>query len=149
MKKLLSGLFLMFAMGLTFTACSDDDDDVITHETTPEVATAGTYSGTWTKEKVGGETTTGSGTLVLSAASQYVTNVKVESAELGLSKESVANIAWAGNDCFFSNMDVKNGFGVKFSGSILADNTAKIAFTVVEREGRKTYTFNYTFEGNK
>lgn len=150
MKKLLSSLFLMLAMGLTFTACGDDDDDnIITHETTPEISSAGTYSGTWTKEQVGGDTSTASGTLVLSAGSKYITNVKVESADLGLSKESVANISYAGNDYFFSNMNTSNGFGVKFSGCILADNSATISFTMVEKEGRKTYTYNYSFEGKK
>ncbi|MGN1375093.1 MAG: hypothetical protein ACI4V5_00915 [Prevotella sp.] len=149
MKYFLSGLFLLFAMGLTFTACSDDDDNVIVHETTPEIATAGTYAGTWTKEMVGGETTTAPGTLELTAADKYITNVKVVSSELGLDLESVANIAYAGEDVFFSNMNVTNGFGVKFAGSVLSDNTATISFTIVEKSGRKTYTYNYSFEGNK
>lgn len=150
MKKILSGIFLMLTMGLTFTACGDDDDDnVITHETTPEISSAGTYSGTWTKEQVGGDTKTASGTLVLTAGEKYTTNVKVESVELGLNKESIANISYAGNDYFFSNMNAANGFGVKFNGSILADNSATIFFTVTEREGRKTYTYNYSFSGKK
>lgn len=149
MKKILSGIFLMLTMGLTFTACGDDDDNVITHETTPEISSAGTYSGTWTKEQVGGDTKTASGTLVLTAGEKYTTNVKVESVELGLNKESIANISYAGNDYFFSNMNVANGFGVKFNGSILADNSATIFFTVTEREGRKTYTYNYSFSGKK
>lgn len=140
----------MLTMGLTFTACGDDDDDnVITHETTPEISSAGTYSGTWTKEQVGGDTKTASGTLVLTAGEKYTTNVKVESVELGLNKESIANISYAGNDYFFSNMNAANGFGVKFNGSILADNSATIFFTVTEREGRKTYTYNYSFSGKK
>ena len=68
MKKIICGMLFLLATGMGFTSCSDDDEDItISHSTTPEIASAGTYSGTWTKEKVGGETTTASGTLVLAA----------------------------------------------------------------------------------
>ena len=148
-------LFLL-ATGMGFTSCSDDDEDItISHSTTPEIASAGTYSGTWTKEKVGGETTTASGTLVLAAtdaegkSEKYITYVTVSSAELKLEKSSNANISYANDFYWFSNMNTTNGFGTKFSGKINADGSATIAFTLVERVGRKTYTFNYTFEGKK
>ena len=148
-------LFLL-ATGMGFTSCSDDDEDItISHSTTPEIASAGTYSGTWTKEKVGGETTTASGTLVLAAtdaegkSEKYITYVTVSSAELKLEKSSNANISYANDFYWFSNMNTTNGFGTKFSGKINADGSATIAFTLVERSGRKTYTYNYTFEGKK
>ena len=148
-------LFLL-ATGMGFTSCSDDDEDItISHSTTPEIASAGTYSGTWTKEQVGGETTTAPGTLVLAAtdaegkSEKYITYVTVSSAELNLDKSSNANISYANDFYWFSNMNTTNGFGTKFSGKINADGSATIAFTLVEREGRKTYTYNYTFEGNK
>ena len=148
-------LFLL-ATGMGFTSCSDDDEDItISHNTTPEIASAGTYSGTWTKEKVGGETTTASGTLVLAAtdaegkSEKYITYVTVSSAELKLEKSSNANISYANDFYWFSNMNTTNGFGTKFNGKINADGSATVAFTLVERQGRKTYTFNYTFEGKK
>ena len=148
-------LFLL-ATGMGFTSCSDDDEDItISHSTTPEIASAGTYSGTWTKEKVGGETTTASGTLVLAAtdaegkSEKYITYVTVSSAELKLEKSSNANISYANDFYWFSNMNTTNGFGTKFNGKINADGSATVAFTLVERQGRKTYTFNYTFEGKK
>ena len=148
-------LFLL-AAGMGFTSCSDDDDDItISHSTTPEIASAGTYSGTWTKEKVGGETTTASGTLVLAAtdaegkSEKYITYVTVSSAELKLEKSSNANISYANDFYWFSNMNTTNGFGTKFSGKINADGSATVSFTLVERSGRKTYTYNYTFEGKK
>ena len=46
-------------------------------------------------------------------------------------------------------MNTTNGFGTKFNGKINADGSATVAFTLVERQGRKTYTYNYTFEGKK
>ena len=148
-------LFLL-ATGMGFTSCSDDDDDItISHSTTPEIASAGTYSGTWTKAKVGGEPTTASGTLVLAAtdsegkSAKYITYVTVSSAELSLEKSSNANISYANDFYWFSNMNTTNGFGTKFSGKINADGSATVAFTLVEKEGRKTYTYNYTFEGKK
>ena len=148
-------LFLL-ATGMGFTSCSDDDEDItISHSTTPEIASAGTYSGTWTKEKVGGETTTASGTLVLDAtdaegkSEKYITYVTVSSAELKLEKSSNANISYANDFYWFSNMNTTNGFGTKFSGKINADGSATVSFTLVERSGRKTYTYNYTFEGKK
>ena len=148
-------LFLL-ATGMGFTSCSDDDEDItISHSTTPEIASAGTYSGTWTKEKVGGETTTASGTLVLAAtdaegkSEKYITYLTVSSAELKLEKSSNANISYANDFYWFSNMNTTNGFGTKFSGKINADGSATVSFTLVERSGRKTYTYNYTFEGKK
>ena len=148
-------LFLL-ATGMGFTSCSDDDEDItISHSTTPEIASAGTYSGTWTKEKVGGETRTASGTLVLAAtdaegkSEKYITYVTVSSAELKLEKSSNANISYANDFYWFSNMNTTNGFGTKFSGKINADGSATVSFTLVERSGRKTYTYNYTFEGKK
>ena len=148
-------LFLL-ATGMGFTSCSDDDEDItISHSTTPEIASAGTYSGTWTKEQVGGETSTAPGTLDLAAtdaegkSEKYITYVTVSSAELKLEKSSNANISYANDFYWFSNMNTTNGFGTKFSGKINADGSATIAFTLVERSGRKTYTYNYTFEGKK
>ena len=148
-------LFLL-ATGMGFTSCSDDDEDItISHSTTPEIASAGTYSGTWTKEKVGGETTTASGTLVLAAtdaegkSEKYITYVTVSSAELKLEKSSNANISYANDFYWFSNMNTTNGFGTKFSGKINADGSATISFSLTEKQGRKTYVFNYSFTGKK
>ena len=156
MKKIICGMLFLLATGMGFTSCSDDDEDItISHSTTPEIASAGTYSGTWTKEQVGGETTTAPGTLVLAAtdaegkSEKYITYVTVSSAELKLEKSSNANISYANDFYWFSNMNTTNGFGTKFSGKINADGSATIAFTLVERSGRKTFTYNYTFEGKK
>ena len=156
MKKIICGMLFLLATGMGFTSCSDDDEDItISHSTTPEIASAGTYSGTWTKEQVGGETTTASGTLVLAAtdaegkSEKYITYVTVSSAELKLEKSSNANISYANDFYWFSNMNTTNGFGTKFSGKINADGSATVSFTLVERSGRKTFTYNYTFEGKK
>ena len=156
MKKIICGMLFLLATGMGFTSCSDDDEDItISHSTTPEIASAGTYSGTWTKETVGGETTTASGTLVLAAtdaagnSEKYITYVTVSSAELKLEKSSNANISYANDFYWFSNMNTTNGFGTKFSGKINADGSATISFSLTEKQGRKTYVFNYSFTGKK
>ena len=156
MKKIICGMLFLLAAGMGFTSCSDDDDDItISHSTTPEIESAGTYTGTWTKEQVGGETTTASGTLVLSAtdaegkSEKYITYVTVSSAELSLEKSSNANISYANDFYWFSNMNTTNGFGTKFSGKINADGSATISFSLTEKQGRKTYVFNYSFTGKK
>ena len=148
-------LFLL-ATGMGFTSCSDDDDDItISHNSTPEIESAGTYTGTWTKEQVGGETTTGYGSLVLSAtdaegkSEKYITYVTVSAADLNLDKSSNANISYANDFYWFSNMNTTNGFGTKFSGKINADGSATISFSLTEKQGRKTYVFNYSFTGKK
>ena len=156
MKKIICGMLFLLAAGMGFTSCSDDDEDnPISHSTTPEIETAGTYTGTWTKVQVGGDTTTGSGTLTLSAtdaegkSTKYVTYVTVKCAEMDLDKSSTANITFANDFYWFNSMTITNGFGTKFNGKINADGSATIAFTLVQKVGRKTYTFNYSFEGKK
>lgn len=156
MKKIICGMLFLLATGMGFTSCSDDDEDItISHSTTPEIASAGTYSGTWTKEQVGGETTTAPGTLVLAAtdaegkSEKYITYVTVSSADLNLDKSSNANISYANDFYWFSNMNTTNGFGTKFSGKINADGSATISFSLTEKQGRKTYVFNYSFTGKK
>ncbi|WP_288317771.1 hypothetical protein [Xylanibacter caecicola] len=49
MKNIFRGLFLVLALSIGFTACSDDDNDTPVYGTTPEIASAGIYVGTWTK----------------------------------------------------------------------------------------------------
>ena len=54
MKKILYPLFVALALGLGFTACSDDDeDDGGRFATTPEIEAAGVYSGTFSKVQDG------------------------------------------------------------------------------------------------
>ena len=156
MKKIICGMLFLLATGMGFTSCSDDDDDItISHNSTPEIESAGTYTGTWTKEQVGGETTTGYGSLVLSAtdaegkSEKYITYVTVSAADLNLDKSSNANISYANDFYWFSNMNTTNGFGTKFNGKINADGSATISFSLTEKQGRKTYVFNYSFTGKK
>lgn len=154
MKKLLSGAFVLLALGFGFTACDDDDDfnDNQIHSTLPEQASAGTYSGTWKKVKSGEtDTTSAAGTLTLAAVdtAKYVTKVTAKCDEFKVDVTENANISWVNSDFAFSNMTSTNAFGSTFYGNITAAGKADIKFSLKQREGRKTYIFYYTFEGNK
>lgn len=150
MKKLLSGIFFLMSLGLCLTACSDDEEDNNAYSTTcPEIETAGTYTGTWTREEDGGGTTTATGTLTFEAGESYVTTVTAKCDDINVDYQSVANIVFAGNRYAYSNMRANNGFGAVFSGEITTDNVASISFTLTVKEGRKSYVYYYSFEGTK
>lgn len=154
--------------GLCFTACSDDDDEERTYSTTPEIASAGVYEGTWTKIQDGGDTTYAKGTLKFepytvvttdtetgetsTVAQPYATMVTAACNDNGISidKASVANITYAGDDYRYNNMrGASNGFGANFSGTITAGGVATVSYSLTEKSGRKTYVFYYSFEGTK
>ncbi len=144
---------MMAALAFCFTAvsCSDDDDENITHSTTPEIAAAGTYSGTYTKILDGSdEEEIGTGTVVFSATSTaYVANVEFKSDVLGLDVSSATNITWANNGFSFHNVSSNSGLGAPFSGTIDENGNISSYFYLLVTEGRKSYTYHYYFTGSK
>lgn len=150
MKKLLSGIFFLMALGLGFTACSDDDDDA-TYNGAPEKETAGTYAGTWTRVDLSDESaTTASGTLTFEATeTPYVTKVTAVCADLDVDNQDVANITYAGDKYLYDNQRTPNVFGAPFSGKITLDRVAGITYQITITEGRKKNTYRYSFEGTK
>lgn len=160
MKKIICGLLFILSCGLFMAACSDDDKNEATHATLPEVASAGTYTGTWTRAQittdglVNPETTPGTLTFAVpeskdSTTYKYVTKISAEAAAFNFSKSSLANIAWKGESFVFSNQVASNGFGVVFSGAISEAGKATISFTISQKSGRKTFNYQYSFEGTK
>lgn len=151
MKNLFKIAFLAFALCLTYTSCDTDDEDGVAETgapTNPEKETAGVYTGTWTRE-YNGDITTAEGTVTLEAGeTAYITNVTAVCTQFSLNNTSIANITPSGN--FFQNIKTgtANGFGVTFSGKA-QDGTATMAFTLTQKAGRKTLTYNYSFEGTR
>ena len=141
----------MLALGLTFVACDDDDDDSFSSDSNPEVAAEGTYTGTWTRE-LDGEEESGTGTLTVTATdSSYCADITFYCADLDLDATSVANITYAGSTTtfkFYNTYADGNGLGASFSGMI-EDGTATASFTLTVKSGRKSYEYDYTFEGSK
>lgn len=159
MKKIICGLLFILTCGLFLASCSDDDNNETKHSTLPEVASAGTYTGTWSRAQIttdglgDAETTTGTLTFAVpentETTTKYVTSITANAAAFSFSKTSTANITWKQNGFLFSNQSIKNGFGVVFSGAISESGVATISFTITQKSGRKTYNYQYTFEGTK
>lgn len=166
MKKNFCSIFAAIALCCTFVACGDDDDNSISYSTTPEKATAGVYTGTWTRV---GETSTDefSGTVTLEAGETAgVTNITVSCPEAELSGTSPANI-WNANRAFGFQQQVyaldsdnnpitvgvPNGIGAPFAGVISEEGVLTTNFNITksERQGRKVVkvSYDYTFVGQK
>ena len=121
MKKLLYSIIATLAFSCTLVACSDsNDDESYTYSTSADQATAGTYTGTWTRT-LDGESETFEGSISLSSAG----------------KAGVSNITFS------------NGLGAAFSGRISEDGVITAGFTISQKVGRKSYDYQYKFLGHK
>ena len=153
MKKILYPLFVALALGLGFTACSDDDeDDGGRFATTPEIEAAGVYSGTFSKVQDGKtDTPYSKGTLTVTPTdSAYCADITYDSSDaFTYNATSVANITHADAGFAFWNSSSTNGLGTSFTGRIYGDGSAESSFDVKERSGRVVYTYHYKFVGNK
>lgn len=164
MKKALYSLFAVLILCCNFASCGDDDNDAAAPAGNPAASEAalGTYSGEWTVS-LDDQTVTTPGTLTFTASeTDFVANVAVVSQPVemtvGTSKSSqsinatsLTNIVFAGpsgKDFRFANLSDGNGLGTNFCGDI-KDGNATCMFSVSKKVGRKNYTFNYRFVGQK
>ena len=141
----------MRALGCTFVACGDDNDDPsIDFTTTAEQGSAGTYSGEWTRISSEG-TDVYSGTVTLAAAGTNATNVTFSCPDASIEATSIANVWHANYGYQFFNQTVSdaNKLGVAFSGRIDEAGNIDASFTLSQRVGRKNYEFKYEFRGKK
>lgn len=152
MKKIIYSFIAVLALGCGFTSCgSDDDDDNISYSTPAEEASAGTYTGIWTRS-LDGVDETYSGTVTLESAGKTgVTKVTFSCPESSLNATSVANIWNAKYDFMFMNQTVstENGLGASFAGRITETGVLTTSFTITQKVGRKSYNYNYSFTGSK
>ena len=141
----------MLALGCTFVACGDDNEDpVINFSSSAEQGSAGTYSGTWTRTGDDG-TATFNGSITLAAAGTNVTNVTFSCPDASLDATSVANVWHAnyGYEFFNQTASTANGLGASFSGRIDEAGNLNASFTLSQKVGRKNYEFKYEFRGKK
>ena len=152
MKKLLYSIIATLAFSCTLVACSDsNDDESYTYSTSADQATAGTYTGTWTRT-LDGESETFEGSISLSSAGKAgVSNITFSCPGTSLDATSVANVWNAKNDFEFMNQTVSpaNGLGAAFSGRISEDGVITAGFTISQKVGRKSYDYQYKFLGHK
>ena len=151
MKRFIYSVIAVLALGCSFVACSDDNDDPsIDFTTTAEQGSAGTYTGEWTR--VGSDATdVFSGTVTLAAAGTNATTVTFSCPDASLNATSVANVWHAnyGYQFFNQTTSSENGLGVAFSGRIDESGNLNASFTLSQRVGRKNYEFKYEFRGKK
>ena len=151
MKRFIYSVITVLALGCTFVACSDDNDDPsINFTTSAEEGSAGTYSGEWTR--IGSESTdVYSGTITLSAAGTNATNVTFSCPDASLNATSIANVWHANYGYQFFNQTASdaNKLGASFSGRIDESGNIDASFTISQRVGRKNYEFKYEFRGKR
>lgn len=150
--KYIKGLFLSAILAVSVSACREEvglPDNGTPNN--PEIATAGTYSGVWTRTSTTGEVITADGTMTLAADEQYVTVVTLSCPDIeeidGM--HSRANIASNALGYAFLNRLSTNDFATTFNGAVTKDNVASITFKKTVREGHKSTTYTYDFSGEK
>ena len=151
-------------MCLSFSSCREDAEIPPTGPAgEPQVASAATYAGTWTRlNTTTNVETVSEGTITLAAGEFYAVSVITAAcpdfAEFPLT--STTNITYGGRGFFYANIYTGdatagiegNGFGAPFSGEIYTDVNPweiNIFFQITTREGRTTVTNRYSFVGHK
>ena len=151
MKNIFKILFPAIAMILSLASCDGDaeipDRGPVTN---PQEMTKGTYTGDWSRQEFGTENFTySSGTVELTPGdANYVTNISVSCPDFEIDLSAAANITPGGQGYMFHNPIATNGFGAIFQGTIReSDMSLWLTFKKTVKEGRKTITYIYTFNG--
>ena len=149
MKKIIFSFIAVLALGCGFTSCGSDGDDNISYDKPAEEASAGTYTGTFTRT-LDGVDETFSGTVTLTSAGKTgVTQITFSSPDAKLEATSLANVWNAKYEFEFMNQVDANGLGASFAGRITEAGVLTTYFTINQKVGRKAYNYNYSFTGSK
>ena len=158
MKKYILGLFACLAM-VAFVSCGDDDDATpIHHDTTPEIATAGIYSGMchieWS-DKQGDHEADNAGSFTFSPTETTgISSLKIQCPDMSLVVDIPSvNVWYAGQGFQFSITGTASVNGtnqnLKIYGRCDDGVTLTSAFVVNVKVGRSTTSYKYNFEGIK
>lgn len=153
MKKILYPLFMALALGFSFAACDDDDDNGDAgFANTPEIDAAGVYAGTMSYVQDGKtDTLYAAGTITITPTdSAYCADVTYDcSGDVTYNGTSVANITHDNDGFAFFNPSTSNGMGTSFMGRIDGAGNIESSFDRQIRQGRLQYTYHYKFIGRK
>lgn len=155
MKKFIYSALVVLTFSFTLIACGDDNNDEnINYSTTAEQASAGTYSGTWTRVGDDGKEENFSGTVTLTAGSTTgVTSIAFSCPEAKLEATSLANVWNAKYGFHFLNQisdnNADNKLGAPFAGEIDENGVLVTSFTISQRSGRTLVKYNFSFTGKK
>ena len=161
MKKTVYGIFAALTLVFAFAACDDSSDiDRGTHAQLPEQVIAGNYAGNYTIINASGDTTdtvaaaialtAGENPYTVTFSSVCTTNTVLDGAE-----EGALNVAWANDDIKFWGPTTAGTNAGFFNSSALngtyypTDGTLTLKFSKTVREGRKTTTNFYVFDGTR
>ncbi len=137
---------------LSFTSCRDDAElpgrGPVVH---PEIETAGTYTGNWTRVDLStNEEVVVPGTITLTASDRaYVSQINVNSPGIDLDRTAMCNVSAFSNGYWFYNTDPNTDIKGQFKGTISLQGEIDIYFQNSFKEGRKTITYTYSFTGVK
>ena len=151
MKKIIFSFIAVLALGCGFTSCGSDDDENISYSTSAEEASAGTYTGTFTRSLDGVDESFDGTVTLASAGKTGVTKVTFSCPGSSLEATSIANVWNAKYDFMFMNQtaSAENGLGASFAGQITEAGVLTTSFTINQKVGRKSYSYNYSFTGKK
>ncbi len=153
MKKIIYLIMAVFAIGFTFIACSDDDDNNPKVGSNPSLAAAGTYEGIYVQVDESGDTvaTDSSGIIVITGTdSAYYANITFYSVpdSLDFNLPAIANITYANSGFKFWNASGDGTDNLSmFSGTIDGSGYIDAYFRAVVYSGRRSSTYHYYFEG--
>lgn len=151
MRKLFYIFWATIALGVSMVSCSDDDDDAIVFANTPEIDAQGVFEGTFTRVQSGTtDTVEAAGNItIIPTDSAYVADIFMVCEDFTLNTTVASNIAHANNGYVFSNNLLTNATKNPFAGRIDEKQNIEVHFTIKQRSGRKTVTYNYNFIGNR
>jgi hypothetical protein len=151
MKKVVYVLATVLTLGFAIVSCDKPEPDVvIVHTTTPEIASAGTYSGLWTRTIAGTtDTLRAQGTILMEVDTCYISKLTFKCDSLSLNATVSANISFADKGFIYYNNSATNEMATPFTGRIDADSVNTTGFELKVRVGRKFQYCTFRFNGVK
>ncbi|PWL61756.1 MAG: hypothetical protein DBY35_04390 [Bacteroidales bacterium] len=151
MKK----IFNLFVIALIccLASCKEDVDLVDPGTpTNPEKAIEGVYSGVMTRTvRTTGVSESANAVLTIAPTEdRYVANITISCPDFDINLSSVANVLPSQGDYSYFNNLSGNTLGALFTGTVSQDvKDASLGYSLTVREGRKTTTYDFLFEGTK
>lgn len=153
MKRQIYIFIALAVIAVTTVSCGSDDDADNTYNlvSTPEKDAQGTYSGIYYRIQTSTtDTTKAEGTLIITPTdSAYVADIDFECPTFTVSAVVASNISHANGGFVFSNHLKKNVINSTVIGRIDEEKNIESHFSVSQRSGRRTVTYNFIFIGKK
>lgn len=151
MKKNIFLLMAALMSVLTFSSCSDDDNDAV-GTMNPEQEVAGTYAGSWHQvlTNSAGEVISeknADGTIVVSAGEQWIVNLTLNVAAPVITKETSEVANCSGNSANGYFMVNTKGANLKNFSARQNEGALTLVYVTQVKEGRKTFDATNTFKG--